>query len=56
LRDIHPPGIAEDARPGFQPTRANFQVKANATVEEPGDLFDTVCHRVQVETNIEIVD
>ena len=62
MRDIHPLGIAGDARAGFQPIRANFQVKANATLEEPGDLFkypvvyDTVCHPAQVETNIEMVD
>jgi hypothetical protein len=56
LRDIHPLGIAEDARPGFQPIRANCQVKAYATAEEPGDLFETVCRRVQVETILEMVD
>lgn len=54
--------IDEDVRPGFQSIRANFQVKANATAEELRGLFkysvvcDTVCHPVQVETNIEMVD
>jgi uncharacterized OsmC-like protein len=55
-------GISDDVRPGYRNIRVEFRAKADASAEELNELLkysvvcDTVCHPVNVETSVEMMD